>query len=203
MTLIAVDSIAVDPLEAAHPSSLGVLYPGQRMDVLLRQSAGQSSKSTDGGSASALRIDLDEEYVNTYLPTYLPTLHVHLSTYTAQQLTKSPKSNKQMLQIPQPSPNTHPNLPHLPHLPFPPLTPRIKPHPQPQPNRPPHNPLPLPHPPPTQYPPQPIHNSSSLHQNPKARHPPQRPLRLLQRHLLAAAARAASSRRCIGEGTVG
>ncbi|PKY09188.1 hypothetical protein P168DRAFT_301744 [Aspergillus campestris IBT 28561] len=60
VTLIAVDSIAVDPLDAAHPSSLGVLYPGQRMDVLLRRS---TSASTDGVSASALRIDLDEEYL--------------------------------------------------------------------------------------------------------------------------------------------
>lgn len=92
MTLIAVDSIAVDPLDAAHPSSLGVLYPGQRMDILLRQSAGQSSKSTDGESASALRIDLDEEYV---IPTYLPIHPAYLSIYLHSTTTNKTTKIKQ------------------------------------------------------------------------------------------------------------
>lgn len=53
LNLIQVDSVDVDPLQQHHSNSVGILYPGQRMDFILG--------SSHQPKRSSMTIQLDEE----------------------------------------------------------------------------------------------------------------------------------------------
>lgn len=87
-------------------TSAGILFPGQRMDLVLK-----ASSHTDKHTPSSLTVELDKGYQNH-------PYHNNHRFHPSIQLTVL---SKQLLQIPKPSINP---IAHLPHL----LQQRIHPH---------------------------------------------------------------------------
>lgn len=99
LEVIQLDSVEVEPQHQQGINSAGVLSPGQRMDLIVR-----SPPEIDDNQSSSVTVKLDQGWVvKTY---FALSYHARAGLIFTQ--------NKQMFQIPQPSPNSRPILPNKP-----------------------------------------------------------------------------------------
>lgn len=90
MDLIQVDSVDVESSKElpgeGNINSLGILYPGQRMDFILRP-------RHDAGHQSSMGIQLDQEYENTRYPMTMDSLLISKQLLQVHQPGIEPRSN--------------------------------------------------------------------------------------------------------------
>ncbi|KAL2803430.1 multicopper oxidase-domain-containing protein [Aspergillus granulosus] len=116
VAVLDVDSVPVQPQNVPSTDSAGILYPGQRMDLLARR--------TSGDRPSILKIDLDEEcfkYPNPALTSSQEFFISHpegqkLSTSVSEEASLGEKLSSKFVNI-QDLPSTPQVLSHLPRTP--------------------------------------------------------------------------------------
>lgn len=169
LELIQLDGVEVESQQQQGVNSVGILFPGQRMDFVLRSPSDMDQRP------SSLTVQLDEEYA------------CDIQTLRDERLML-----QQWFQLSQPSPNTEPNIPHntnrqrwLHRKNCNNQETRGNAYAEPPRHQ--HDPLFKIHH--LQHPPNSPTNIRRLHQNPETRHKPQHPQFLLQPHLMAPTAR--------------